>query len=171
MRLVGIGRQMFDADQYAAAREIFTAATELGLESPEVLFKAGYCCAALGDDASAADWYEKCAAACAKHAEEATKLLPKLYNNYGVSLVALKKYDEALRAYEKAAQADEKYAAVQFNLGRLYAEHLKDPVKAAEHYRRHIALGGSRSVAAREALGKLLKAQEEKPAGTPPANP
>jgi len=162
-RLEAVGKDACDSGYYSAAREVLTGAVELGSGSPAVLFELGFSCAELGDNAAAADWYAKAAEAARKD-KDAAGLLAKICSNHGAALVALGKPGEALKAYEKSIQADEKYAPVYFNLGRLYAEQMKDSAKAVEAYRRHVALGGSRSTAALEAIKKLQGEQAAVPA-------
>jgi len=157
-KLLALGAQTFEEGQYAAGSEILAGAVELGAGGATVLYQLAYCCAEVGDNEGAARWYAAAAQAAEKD-PEAAQLLPKLHNNHGAVLVALGKHDEALKAYLKAAEADKDYAPVHFNLGRLYALHLKAPDKAMEAYRRHVALGGARSIAAREAIKLVLDQQ------------
>jgi len=158
-----VGGLLLEASRYDSAREVLTSTVDLGSENPVTYFRIGYCEAALGNDLAAADWYARAASLAARDPEKAAALLPKLYNNYGATLLALGKFNDALHWYEKAVQADDKYAPVQFNLARLYADQLGDPQKAIEAYRRHIALGGSHSVTARNAILELQRKQTEKP--------
>jgi tetratricopeptide (TPR) repeat protein len=158
-----VGGLLLDASRYDSAREVLTSTVDLGSENPVTYFRIGYCEGALGNDLAAADWYARAASLAARDPEKVAALLPKLYNNYGATLLALGKFNDALHWYEKAAQADDKYAPVQFNLARLYADQLGDPQKAIEAYRRHIALGGGHSVTARNAILELQRKQTQKP--------
>ena len=168
-----LGKLMLDEGRIDVARLMLTNAVELGSDEPGILFLVAYCFGERGDDNAAAEWYARVVAAVEKQPEEQAALLPKLYNNYGATLVRLGEVDEALKWYQKSIQADEKYPAVHFNLGRLYAEHRHAPGEAIEAYRRHVALGGSRSVAARNAILKLQQKQTEEKGEekVPPAAP
>ena len=164
-RLLDSGQWAFSAGRYAEARQVFTAAADLGAGGPALLFRIGYCCGELDDDEQASAWYATAAVAAVAikddpEADErsrrvAVALLPKIYSNHGATMVALGKPQEALELYQQSLQANEKYAPAHFNLGRLYAEHLDDPAKAIQHYRRHVALGGRRGISARAAIVKL----------------
>jgi len=156
--LIAVGGALLDDGDYEAARGLLAQAVELGAEQPAALSDLAYCHSRLGDEAAAAQCYARAVEAAERQQGAGGQFLAKLYSNYGATLVALGKPQEALAWYLKALQADDKYAAAHFNLGRLYAEHLGDPARAIEHYRRHVALGGSRSVAARAAIQKLLEA-------------
>jgi len=160
-KLEAAGGSLFDAGRYRDALAVLTSAAELGSTHPSLLFQIAYCHGELGDDQVAATWYAKAAETAEKQPQENAALLPKLYNNYGATLVALGKPQEALAWYKKAIEADPDYAPAHFNLGRLYAEHLSDPGRAIQSYRRHVALAGSRSVAARDAIRKLLEERPE----------
>ena len=157
--LWAIGRALLDGGNHEAARGVLAGAAELGGEDPALLGDLAYCHSSLGDEQAAAQWYARAVEAVESQRAEKAHLLPKLYSNYGATLLALEKPQDALTWYLKAVEADNNYAPAHFNLGRLYAEHLGDPARAIEHYRRHVALGGSRSVAARAAIQKLLEAE------------
>jgi len=162
-RLLTMARAQLDADNYALAADLLSAAVELGEEAPEAFFELAYCRGELGDEESAAHWYARAVNAVQERPAEHAALLTKLYNNYGATLVALGKPRDALRWYLKAVEADPGYAPVYFNLGRLYSKYLHDPHRALEAYRRHVALAGSRSVSARDAIRDLL--EQMQPAG------
>ncbi len=155
------GRALFDAGLYGAALWVFSSSVELGSQGPEVHFRIAYCYGELGDEEAAAAQYARAIEVAEEHPEQSAALLPKLYNNYGATLVALGKPGDALTWYGKAIEASQDYAPAHFNLGRLYAEHLKEPSKAIEAYRRHVALGGSRSMAARDAIQRLQQEPQE----------
>ena len=166
--LQDLAELMLDTAQYGSAQRLLECAVELGGGSLRVLFTLGYCCGELNDDAAAARWYERAAKAAQDRPTLRAELLPKLYSNYGATLVRLGRPGDALAWYEKAVEADQDYAPVHFNLGRLYAEHLGKPGKAVGSYRRHIALGGRRTISAQNAILKLL---DENPEIESPAEP
>jgi len=178
--LQSLATEAIQERRWELARRLLTSAVELGADEPEVFFTVAYCCGNLGDHNAAAGWYEKAighpdvirasgggASGAAVSATQGTTptespqpvpprdFLAKLYNNYAATLVKLHREDEALEWYQKAVQADEEYPAVYYNLGRLYEEHLKQPEDAVQAYRRHVALGGSRSAQAAERIQKL----------------
>jgi len=157
--LLETGRELFEADRYEHARKVLGGAAQLGPRTSELLFKMAYCESRLGNEQAAADLYKQALEVATRNPKAHAELLPKIYNNYGATLVLLGRPDEALPLYEEAVAADARYAPVHFNLGRLYAEHLDRKEKAIEAYRRYVALGGERGIAARNAI---LELQSEK---------
>lgn len=165
-----LARELVDLRMYAQALAALTAAVDLGCVDPEVFFllayvhgensQAGGGDAAAGKDSNelAAKWYARAVAALAEAEKPDARLAAKVYNNYGATLVALERPGEALGWYEKSIEADPQYATVHFNLGRFYDQHQKASDEAIAAYRRHIALGGDRGIAARDAI---LRLQEE----------
>ncbi|MFP4026891.1 MAG: tetratricopeptide repeat protein [Candidatus Brocadiia bacterium] len=158
--LAKVGEKLFREERNAEARSVLESAVALGLEDPESLFQLGYVSAEEGEYEAAARWYMKSAAKAREKPEEFAELLPKVTNNCGVVLAKSGKVEEALKWYKRSVDYNDKYAPVCFNLARSYQEHLDEPRKAIEFYRRHIALRGRQSIAAEEAIAKLQKSLE-----------
>jgi len=167
--LVDMSELMLDLGLPDCAATLLESAVELGSATPRVLYNLAHCHGELGDDEAAAECYERAVRAAQESHEERGGFLCRLYCNYGATLARLGRPEETLECYAKSVEADEHYAPVHFNLGLLYAGHLGRPAEAVESYRRHVALGGSRSVAAQEAIVRLLDEHPEIEAGGQPA--
>jgi len=171
VELAALGAQLMESGLRPAALQVLLRAVQLGQEDPEVLLQVAYLYGELRDEDRAAQWYARAAEAVEKLAPPRPRLAAKVYSNYGATLVALGKPVQALQWYERSVKADPAYTPVQFNLGLLYAEHYKDSDKAIAAFRRHVALGGSRSLSARNAILRLQEEAEEGPAEEPEAPP
>lgn len=157
-------RELLAAGKHEAARAALAELSELRPEAPMVHYRLAYCHGFLEEPEKAVKSYQKAVEAAQGDPERFSELLPRLYNNYGATLVEMGRYEDALGWYQKAVEADEEYAAVRFNLGRLYGKHLKQPEKAIAEYRRHVALGGERGMSAREAIRQLQNGNDEQDA-------
>jgi len=165
-----VGHQAFRAGDYQVALPMLMAAAELGAESPQTLFEIALCLGQAGDLEGAESWYGAAIEKAKEDASANAELLKKAYVNRGAALAQLKKPQEALKYYEKAIELDERYAPVYFNLGLLYQKQLNDAESAIEAFRRHIALGGSRTIAARNAIAALQSAQKLESGSQAPEN-
>jgi serine/threonine protein kinase/Flp pilus assembly protein TadD len=77
---------------------------------------------------------------------KAVALDPKIagvHSNLGTLLLRQKKVPEAIAAYKKAIELDPKLSLAHNGLGVLLCDHLKQPDKAAESFRKAIALDGN----------------------------
>jgi tetratricopeptide (TPR) repeat protein len=154
--LQSLAAEALQERRWELARRLLISSIDLGADDPEVFFTVAYCCGSVGDHDDAAGWYEEAIGEPeAMRPVAPDHLLPRLYNNYAATLVKLRREDEALEWYRKSVQADENYPAVYYNLGRLYEDHLGQPEDAVRAYRRHMALGGSRSADAARHIQKL----------------
>ena len=70
-------------------------------------------------------------------------------------------HKEAEEAFMQAAKLKPDDPNVYFSLGTLYADHLKDDVKAVEAFRRYLALGGAHA-RARAAVSQADQAASPK---------
>ena len=171
--LVELGVALMDAGQYELASRALSCAMELGEDSPEARYYLAYCQSELGDQEEAAQWYAKAIEAASGAPKDYSALIAKLYNNYGVTLVKLGKFKEALASYQKAVKSNPEYAPAYFNLGLLYETHLNKPAEAIEAYRRHVTLGGEKGITARNAILRLQEkaGEKDKKEPAPPAVP
>jgi len=160
-----VGHEAFRAGDYQVALPMLMAAAEWGEESPQTLFEIAFCLGQAGDLEGAESRYAAVIEKAKEDASANAELLKKAYVNRGAALARLKKPQEALDNYRKAIELDERYAPVYFNLGLLYQGQLNDAESAIEAFRRHIALGGSRTTAARNAIVAL---QSSPPDGSEP---
>jgi len=152
----------YQADRYETALPMLTCAVELGSDDPRTLFRLAYCLARARDYAGARERYTSAITKMEKEPAKWAELLKKACNNCGAALARLKDALGALRLYEKAIALDENYAPTYFNLGLLYEKQLQDAEAAIKAYRRHIALAGSRSMAARAAIIGLQQRKGER---------
>ena len=169
--LADMSELMLDLGLPDCAATLLESAVELGAATPQVLYSLAHCHGELGDDEAAAECYERAVRAAEESLQDRGGFLCRLYCNYGATLARLGRPEEALECYTRSVEADGHYAPVHFNLGLLYEGQLGRPAEAVESYRRHVALGGSRSVAARDAIVRLLDEHPEteaqaRPAGT-----
>lgn len=67
---------------------------------------------------------------------------PDSHYTLGLILAKQGQYEEAEKAMRQALEVNPAYTDVYFSLGTLYADHLKDPNKSVEAFRRYIELGG-----------------------------
>ena len=156
-----VGAAARRSGDHALALPVLKAAVELGAQDPPALYRLARSLARAGDYQSAAGWYVRAAALMEKSPQQYGGLYVKTCSNLGVALVRLDNPRKALEWYGKAVRQDASYAPVHFNLGLLYERELDNAPKAIEAYRRHVALAGSRSNAAVEAIMKLQAAQNE----------
>ncbi|HSN90072.1 MAG TPA: tetratricopeptide repeat protein [Anaeromyxobacteraceae bacterium] len=79
---------------------------------------------------------------------------PDVLTDQGVMQLELGKPDRAIANFEKASKLDPKHVKSVFNLGVVFAYHLKDPAKAARYWSRVIEMapGSPEAVKARQAL-------------------
>ena len=155
---------LLERSSYANALPLLQAAAELGSASPGLLFHVAYCQSSVGNHEAAVDSYKRAIGLIEEGEEAGGELLSKSYNNCGVALVKIEKFDEALDCYQKALELDEDYAAVHFNLALLYDKHLARTKEAIEAYKRHIILGGRRSIAAKTAIVQLQSKEPQEAA-------
>lgn len=66
----------------------------------------------------------------------------QLYNLLGISLMRQGKFNEAVKAYQRAVEKNPSYAAAYKNVGILYELYLHDYTRAAQAYRAYIQLNG-----------------------------
>ncbi|SRR5579884_318950 len=74
---------------------------------------------------------------------QSTRLWPqsaKAYNNLGEVYRRMKEVKKAEQAYQKALEINPKYADSHYNLGTFYDSILRNPQKAAFHYRKYLEL-------------------------------
>ncbi len=84
-------------------------------------------------------------------------------SHYALALVLEKQsqYHDAEQAMQQALAVNPAYADVYFSLGALYADHLNEPRKSVDAFRRYLELGGQSERATRAVQGSL---PAEKPA-------
>ena len=64
----------------------------------------------------------------------------KAYNNLGEVYRRIKETKKAEQAYQKALEINPKYADAHYNIGTFYDSILRNPMKAALHYRKYLEL-------------------------------
>ncbi|MBI3804541.1 MAG: tetratricopeptide repeat protein [Nitrospirae bacterium] len=84
----------------------------------------------------------------------------KAYNNLGEVYRRMKETKKAEQAYAKALEINPKYADAHYNIGTFYDSILRNPQKAAFHYRRYIELKPTSPEAVQ--VGQWLAAIEAK---------
>ncbi|MEK7300594.1 MAG: tetratricopeptide repeat protein, partial [Nitrospirota bacterium] len=70
---------------------------------------------------------------------------PDSYYTLGLIYEKRGSFPEAEQALLQALKVNAGYQDVYFSLGTLYADHLKDPAKSVEAFRRYVELGGTDS--------------------------
>ena len=151
-KLAEAGQRSFAAEKYDSAEVLLSAAVQLGSTDPLAAYALGFCRARASDYENATKWYERAVSTLREEGQNDKTTLTKALNNLGAALTKQKKPEEAAKMYREAISVDDTFAPAHFNLALLYRDKLDQPDKALQHLRRHIALGGSRSVAAREAI-------------------
>ncbi|MBN1900457.1 tetratricopeptide repeat protein [Candidatus Sumerlaeota bacterium] len=66
-------------------------------------------------------------------------------NNLGIIELQRKNYREAAQYFESVLNVDPNFASAHLNLGIVYADHLKKPEEAREHFEAYLKLKGGRS--------------------------
>jgi tetratricopeptide (TPR) repeat protein len=84
----------------------------------------------------------------------------RAYSNLGEVYRRMKEINKAETAFTKAVEIDPQYADAHYNLGVLYDGELRDPGKAAIHYRKFLELEPNSPEAVR--IGRWLAALEGK---------
>ncbi len=72
-------------------------------------------------------------------------------------------YHEAELAMQQALAVNPAYADVYFSLGVLYADHLSEPQKSVDAFRRYLELGGQSERATRAVQGSNPPAEKQGP--------
>jgi len=158
-KLTSTGQKLFRTGEYLAAEVMLKRAAELGSVRPSIAYAVGYCRARTSDYKDARKWYQRALKRLREQDEPNELLFAKTLNNCGIACEELDKPRKARELYSEALSVNEDFAPAHFNAGRLYKNKLDKPGKAVTHLRRHAALGGNRSAAAREAIGEIQAAQ------------
>ena len=158
-RLTGTGQKLFDTGEYMAAEVMLRRAAELGSVTPPIAYALGYCRARVSDYEDARKWYQQAIKKLRAQDDPNKVLFAKALNNCGVACEELDEPQKARELYEEAISVQDRFPPAHFNLARLYRNKLEKPGEAVSHLRRHIALGGSRSAAAREAIREIQASQ------------
>lgn len=152
-KLHQLGDNFYAKGNYDAARELYTAAMDLGVEDEYLQLRLGKCLIAAGEYDKAIPLYEK---AIKKLEEKGSKeKLCQASNNLGWLYTQKGRYKEAENTYLKALKIDPNYANAYYNLGLLYDKHLKDEIGAIECFERYIALKGDRSAFVQKRLTEI----------------
>lgn len=159
------GLKLFRTDEYLAAEVMLKRAAEFDDATPEVAYAIGYCRGHVSDYEDAVTWYEKAIDRLREREDPNDLLFAKALNNCGAAYEELDKPEKARELYAEATSVHDKFAPAHFNLGRLYRQKLDSPDEAINHLRRHVALGGSRSAAAREAIQNMQSSQNRASSG------
>jgi cytochrome c-type biogenesis protein CcmH/NrfG len=85
---------------------------------------------------------------------------PNVLTDQGVMYRAIGSFDRAIENFEKAAKVDPKHAQSLFNLGVVWANDKKDPVKAAAAWKKviQVAPQSAQATQAQQALAELQQA-------------
>lgn len=86
-------------------------------------------------------------------------------SHYSLALALTKKgqYQEAEQAMQQALVVNPAYGDVYFSLGELYADHLNEPQKSVDAFRRYLELGGQSERAIRAVQGSAPPAEKHGP--------
>lgn len=152
-RLVQLGDELYSKAQYAAAKEVYTTAQELGASEPSLYLRLGACLISLGEYPRAVALHQAAAEALEQAAQKEKAC--QAYNNLGWLYIQQKQYKEAEKAYLRAIKLEPSYANAYYNLGLLYDEHLNDDMGAIECFERYIALKGERATHVEKRLAEI----------------
>lgn len=153
------GQKLFRTSQYLGAEVMLKRAVQLGSTTPQAAYAIGYCRGRASDYEEAVTWYEKAIEKLRADDDPNELLFAKALNNCAAAYEDLGKLKKARQLYAEAISVHDKFAPAHFNLGRLYRQELDKPGKAISHLRRHVALGGSRTAAAKESIRSIQAAQ------------
>ena len=156
-KLLDQGRELYDQNDFAAARKLFQGLADLGYENGTMFFMLGRCCQETDDLAAALSNYSKACDAF-EDAQPKPPTYPRALLNMGVIFRAQNRYRDAEEAYHRAIKADPKYPNPYYNLGLLYEECLKDNPKALAAYEKYIDLHGERYQEAQDHAKRLQAA-------------
>ena len=142
-KLLDLGRELYDRDDFATARRLFQGLADLGYENGTMFFMLGRCCQEMEEPEAALSNYSK---ACEMflRAEPKPPAYVRALLNMGVILRSQRRYADAEEVYKRAVNADANYPNAYYNLGLLYEECLKDTPKALAAYEKYIDLRGEK---------------------------
>jgi tetratricopeptide (TPR) repeat protein len=90
-----------------------------------------------------------------------TKMV-RAYHRRGVAYAAAKKYHLAVKDLTTAASLSPSFADPHFELGKIYQSHVVDSVKAIQHLKTYLALGGTSKIDAQARIEEIEKKLGEK---------
>lgn len=169
-RLARFGEDYYLRGDYKGAWPLLKSAVDFGSTDPEVLFELGYCYSSIMEWEQAAENYAKAAAGFAADKKTESRRLDAL-NNLAVVQMMARQWDKAIATLQETIRIEPAYAPAWFNLGVIQEEHLKEPAKAIESFRRHIVLGGGQRHSAEAAIERIQKAQEAAKGPKPETKP
>ena len=88
---------------------------------------------------------------------------PDSYYSLAMVLEKKEQFKDAESAMQQALAVNPAYADVYFSLGALYADHLNEPQKSVDAFRRYIELGGQSERANRAVQGNNPPAKNQGP--------
>ena len=142
-KLLDLGRELYDRDDFATARRLFQGLADLGYENGTMFFMLGRCCQEMEEPEAALSNYSK-ACELFQRAEPKPPAYVRTLLNMGVILRSQRRYADAEEVYKRAVKADSNYPNACYNLGLLYEECLKDTPKALAAYEKYIDLHGEK---------------------------
>ena len=152
-KLIELGDEFYSKDDYAAAIEVYTSATQIAADDVNLYQRLGRSFIKSEQYDKAIPVYEKIIKLLGKHGPK--EELRQAHNNLGWLYTQEGRYNEAELAYIRAIKADPEYANAYYNLGLLYDLHLNDELGAIEAFERYIELGGEKSDAASKRLKEI----------------
>lgn len=152
-KLIALGDEFYSKGNYASAIEVYTSATEMQTDDPDLYQRLGRSFIKNAQYEEAIPIYEKIAKMLGKHGPK--EQLRQIYNNLGWLYTQRGRYNEAELAYLRAIKADPDYANAYYNLGLLYDLHLSDELAAIEAFEKYVELGGEKSDSARKRLKEI----------------
>ncbi len=156
-RLRERGRRLYEQKDYSAGLSVLLSAHDLGADEPAVLYRIARCYSHGARDDEAIGWYQRSLAALEDRPEP--DLRKRALTNLSAALLRLGNSEAAIKQARTALELDGGYAPAWFNLGLAYARTPEQAEQAVEAFRQHVALGGSRSVWAKERIRQLQTGQ------------
>lgn len=157
--LFSAGEAALDAGHSKAAAAMLQGGVDLGLDTPLALYRLGSALFQNEQYEAAIGKYRAAISRLESDPDRDHTLLLKAYNNCGVALARLGRFEEALAMYRKAVGRGEDYASPYLNIGILCRDELGDEDAALEAFRKYVELNGRRKDNVRRAIEELKSGQ------------